>query len=93
MDRDQIADVAKLARLAIDASEAEALGVQLNRIFSYIEKLNTLDTSGIEPTSHVLPLSNVFREDTLRPSLPDEKVLENAPEREGPFFKVPKIIG
>ncbi|MFQ5598066.1 MAG: Asp-tRNA(Asn)/Glu-tRNA(Gln) amidotransferase subunit GatC [Nitrospiria bacterium] len=92
MDRKQVAHVAKLSRLALGEDELSQYGEQLNRIFSYIEKLNALDTRQIEPTSHVLPLANVFREDAVRPSLPVEKVLENAPDRDGSFFKVPKII-
>lgn len=93
MDREQIEHVAKLSRLAIHDTDALQLGEQLNKIFSYIEKLNELDTGQIEPTSHVLPLANVFREDEVRPSLPVEKVLENAPEHDDAFFRVPKIIG
>ncbi len=92
MDQAQVEKVAKLARLALHGEEAERFGQELSKIFSYIEKLNELDTSEIEPTSHVLPLANVFRDDEVLPSLPVEKALENAPERDGSFFKVPKII-
>lgn len=89
---DQVAHVAKLARLAVTPDEVHLFAEQLSSILTYVEKLNQLDTSHIEPTSHVLPLSNVFREDKVRNSLPTEKVFETAPEREGPFFRVPKII-
>lgn len=92
MDREQVDHVAKLSRLALKDEEAKQFGEQLSQIFSYIEKLNELDTSQCEATSHVLPLANVFREDGVRPSLPLERVLENAPDRDGSFFKVPKII-
>ncbi len=92
MDQAQVGQVARLARLALHGEEAEQFGKELSKIFSYIEKLNELDTSEIEPTSHVLSLANVFRDDEVRPSLPVEKALENAPERDGSFFKVPKII-
>jgi len=92
MDQAQVEQVAKLARLALHGEEAEQFGKELSKIFSYIEKLNELDTSEVEPTSHVLPLANVFRDDVVRPSLPVAKALENAPERDGSFFKVPKII-
>ena len=92
MDKNQVEYVAKLARLALTPEEVAQFGGQLSQIFSYIEKLNELDTSEVEPTSHVLPLSNIFREDILKPSLPSEKALENAPNRDGSFFKVPKII-
>jgi len=64
----------------------------LSEIFSYIEKLDELDTTAVEPTSHVLPLSNVFRMDAVKPSLSAEKIVENAPDREDTFFKVPNII-
>jgi len=92
MNDQQVEYIAKLARLALSPEEVAAFGGQLSQIFSYIEKLNELDTREVEPTSHVLSLSNVFRADEARPSLPIEKVLENAPVREGDFFKVPKII-
>ena len=92
INREQVAHVAKLARLAMTPDEAERFTEQLSNILTYVEKLNQADTSRVEPTSHVLPLFNVFREDQVRPSLPAEKALENAPDREGPFFKVPKII-
>lgn len=92
MDKKEVEYVATLARLALTPDETTQFVGQLNEIFAYIEKLNELDTSTIEPTSHVLPLSNVFRPDEVRPSLPAEKVVGNAPEREATFFKVPNII-
>ncbi|MFY9268735.1 MAG: Asp-tRNA(Asn)/Glu-tRNA(Gln) amidotransferase subunit GatC [Candidatus Manganitrophaceae bacterium] len=92
ISREQVLHVAKLARLQLSPEETERFTDQLSHILTYVEKLNRLDTVGIEPTSHVLSLSNVFREDRLRPSLPVEKALENAPDAEGPYFQVPKII-
>ncbi len=92
MNKDEVAYVAKLARLALTPEETEQYAEQLSRIFSYIEQLNELDTSQVEPTSHMLSLSNVFREDKVQPSLPTDKVLENAPQREGTLFQVPDII-
>ncbi|MFQ5589315.1 MAG: Asp-tRNA(Asn)/Glu-tRNA(Gln) amidotransferase subunit GatC [Nitrospiria bacterium] len=92
MDKKEVEYVATLARLALTSDETTRFAGQLNEIFSYIEQLNALDTSEVEPTSHVLPIANVFREDAVRPSLPVEKVVENAPERETTFFKVPNII-
>ena len=65
---------------------------QLNSILGHIEKLSELDTEGVEPTFHVFDVRNVFREDEVRPSLPTEEILKNAPVRDGNFFKVPKII-
>ncbi len=84
--------VAKLARLKLTEEEKEKFGKQLSRILEYVEKLNELDTDKAEPTSHVVPLKNVMREDKIKPSLPVEEVLANAPVREGKYFKVPKII-
>jgi aspartyl-tRNA(Asn)/glutamyl-tRNA(Gln) amidotransferase subunit C len=92
MKKEEVAYVAKLARLALTPEETGQYAVQLSHIFSYIEKLNELDTSQVEPTSHVLPLSNIFREDKVQPSLSTEKVLENAPQRDGTLFQVPDII-
>ncbi len=92
MDKEQVGYVATLARLALTPEETVQFGGQLSEIFSYIEKLDELDTTAVEPTSHVLPLSNVFRVDAVKPSLPAEKIVENAPDREETFFKVPNII-
>ncbi len=93
LDRSQVEHVAKLSRLSLSDQEAMQLVEDLNQIFSYVEKLNELETGEVEPTSHVLPLANVFREDEVRPSLPTDKVFENAPDREDALFKVPNIIG
>jgi aspartyl-tRNA(Asn)/glutamyl-tRNA(Gln) amidotransferase subunit C len=65
---------------------------QLDRILGYIDKLGRLDTAGVEPTSHAVPVVNVMREDLARPSLPAEEMLANAPDRAGAFFRVPRII-
>jgi len=58
-----------------------------------VAKIGEVDVTGVEPMAHALPIHNVFRQDVVEPSLPLEKVLQNAPETDGPFFKVPKIIG
>lgn len=92
ISREEVSHVAKLARLELSPEEMERFTGQISNILTYIEKLNQLDTKQVEPTSHVLTLSNVFREDRARPSLPVEKGLENAPDSEGAFFRVPKII-
>lgn len=84
--------VANLARLELSDSEKEQFAGQLNAILKYAEKLNELDTEGIEPTSHVLPLANVMREDVAAPSWPIEKVMANAPEEEEGQFKVPAVL-
>jgi len=92
ISEDQVATVGKLARLAMTPDEMTRFSEQLSGILTYVEKLNELDTAKIEPTSHVLPLSNIFREDRVVPSLSVDAVLENAPQKEGHFFSVPKII-
>ncbi|QMV41024.1 Asp-tRNA(Asn)/Glu-tRNA(Gln) amidotransferase subunit GatC [Cohnella cholangitidis] len=84
--------VANLARLELSDAEKEQFTGQLNAILKYADKLDQLDTDGIEPTSHVLPLANVMREDVVKPSWPIEKVLLNAPEEEDWQFKVPAVL-
>jgi len=88
----EIGHIALLARLELSDREKELFSKQLGSIIRYIEKLNELDTSEVEPTAHVLPLHNVFREDEVQPSLPREQALLNAPERNDKFYRVPKII-
>ncbi len=84
--------VARLARLNVLEGEIETFTLQLNRILAYMDKLNELDTSDVEPTSHVVDVSNAFREDIVRESFPQEVALGSAPEREGGFYRVPRII-
>jgi aspartyl-tRNA(Asn)/glutamyl-tRNA(Gln) amidotransferase subunit C len=92
VSRDDVEYVAKLARIELTEEEKNTLTSQLNSILGHIEKLSELDTEGVEPTFHVFDVQNVFREDEVRPSLPTEEILKNAPVRDGNFFKVPKII-
>ncbi len=92
IDQAQVRKVAKLSRLELSESEVEEFTGQLSAILDYVEKLNELDTDSIEPLAHCLPINNVFREDCVRESLGTEKTLANAPQREGEFFKVPKIL-
>jgi aspartyl-tRNA(Asn)/glutamyl-tRNA(Gln) amidotransferase subunit C len=92
ISKEEIEHIAVLARLSLSGEEKELFGSQLSSILDYMEKLNELDTKGIEPTSHVLSLSNVMRDDIPRPSIPKEDVLMNAPDHTEKFFRVPKII-
>ena len=85
--------VAELARLAFSEEEKQKLTKELNSILEYMEQLNSLDTTNVEPLSHVIELNNVFRDDTLKPTLPREEALRNAPAKSEKFFKVPKVIG
>jgi aspartyl-tRNA(Asn)/glutamyl-tRNA(Gln) amidotransferase subunit C len=84
--------VAHLARIALTDDEREKFGAQLSNILGYIEKLNQLDVSGIEPTAHAVPLVNVFRPDEVRHSLPNAEALRNAPAGANGLFMVPKIV-
>lgn len=90
--RKHVEDVALLSRLEIPESEIEQITEQLNAILEYADVLNQLNTDGIQPTAHVLPLKNVMRPDEVRPSLARELALSNAPEQEDGYFKVPKIV-
>jgi aspartyl-tRNA(Asn)/glutamyl-tRNA(Gln) amidotransferase subunit C len=92
IDETQVEHIARLARLAISEEEKELFGSQLSKILEYIEKLNELDTSQVEPTSHVVALTNVMREDVPAPCLPREEALRNAPDPAGGFYRVPRII-
>ena len=89
---DEVKHVANLARLAITEEEAEKLTNELDAIISFAEQLNELDTENVEPTSHVLDMKNIFREDVSKPGLPVEEVLKNAPDHENGQIKVPAII-
>jgi aspartyl-tRNA(Asn)/glutamyl-tRNA(Gln) amidotransferase subunit C len=88
----EIDHIARLARLQLTEEEKRVFSQQMKKIIEYINKLNELDTSNVEPTSHVLPIKNVFRDDKVRPSMPKDKALQNAPSHTDDFYKVPKII-
>ena len=90
--REEIEHIALLARLSLSEEEKDLFGPQLSSILEYMEKLNELDTKDIEPTSHVLSLSNVMRDDVPAPSLPREEALMSAPSCTDKFYRVPKII-
>ncbi len=90
---DQVRHVAKLARLALSEEQLTKLAPQLAAILGYVEQISKIDMTGVQPMAHALPLHNIFREDIVEPSLPLQEVLKNAPQTDGPFFKVPKILG
>lgn len=90
--KEMVKHIAMLSRLELKEEEIELYQEQLSRILDYVEKLNQIDTSRVEPTSHVLPLSNVFREDKVQVTLTREEALRNAPDSTERFFRVPKII-
>ncbi|XGV95689.1 MAG: Asp-tRNA(Asn)/Glu-tRNA(Gln) amidotransferase subunit GatC [Leptolyngbya sp. BL-A-14] len=92
LDRDQVHKVAHLARLELTADEEERLTTQLGDILGYFEQLNELDVTGVEPTTRAIDVSNVVRQDLLQPYPEREAMLDAAPDRDGDFFKVPKIV-
>ena len=92
IDKETIKHVAHLARIELQPIELEKLSVQLEDILGFIDKLSNLDVSGVVPTSHILPISNVLRPDQPQASLTPEKALENAPSKKENFFSVPKIL-
>lgn len=85
--------VAELARLSFSEEGKQKLAKELNSILEYMEQLNSLDTTNVEPLSHVIELQNVFRDDVRKECLTREEALQNAPAKSEKFFKVPKVIG
>ena len=90
---DEVRHVAKLARLHLSSAEIDKFTQQLGTILDYVNKIAQLDVSDVGATAQTLPVHNVLRDDVVEPGLPLEKVMQNAPLREGDFFAVPKIIG
>ena len=90
--RVEVEHVARLARLELSESELDTFTVQMDSILAYVEKLNALDTEGIIPTSHAVPMENAFRPDQPAPSIGVEGALANAPNHAESFFRVPKVI-
>ena len=84
--------VARLARLNLSKNETEMFTGQLSAILGYVEQLKELNTDGVLPTSHAVPMENAFREDSVSPSIGVDKALANAPHRVATFFGVPKVI-
>jgi len=92
ISREQVEHVAVLARLELTPEEIDTFTGQMDAILAYVEKLNELDTSGIVPTAHAVPMENAFRTDEVKPSIGAESALGNAPGRVEDFFRVPKVI-
>jgi aspartyl-tRNA(Asn)/glutamyl-tRNA(Gln) amidotransferase subunit C len=90
--KQEVDHVALLARLKFDETEKERFTIQLNTILEYMDKLKELDTTQVEPTFHALARTNVFREDRVLSSNPQDLSLSNAPDPDRGFFRVPKII-
>jgi aspartyl-tRNA(Asn)/glutamyl-tRNA(Gln) amidotransferase subunit C len=92
ISREDVEHVAFLARLGLSEAEKALFQDQLSAILEHMRELNEVDTSGIAPTAQVIPLKNVMRDDEVRPSLPPDAVLANAPDRDGEFFRVPPVL-
>jgi len=90
--RDDVQYVASLAQLSLSTEEQDRLVKEMGEILEYMDKLNELDTEGIEPTMHAMEMTNVFREDAVGQSLDREQALMNAPKTDGEYFLVPKIL-
>ena len=85
--------IAKLANLKFDESEIDRLTGEMNEILLYMDKLNEIDTTNVEPLSHPVEMNNVFREDKVEESISTEEALKNAPSKDDKYFHVPKVIG
>ena len=92
INKDTVKYTANLARIELSSEELEQFTGQLDKILAYVDKLNTLNVADLKPTSHVLKMKNVYREDARKNSLPVSEAIKNAPSRENNLFKVPKII-
>ena len=92
IDEQQVRHIAHLSRLALTDDEIVRFGRDLENVLTYIEKLKEVNTDGIEPTAHAMPVNNVFRPDEPADSLGVEKTLRNAPDRADSYFKVPKVL-
>ncbi|HEY9905082.1 MAG TPA: Asp-tRNA(Asn)/Glu-tRNA(Gln) amidotransferase subunit GatC [Candidatus Sericytochromatia bacterium] len=92
LDREQVHKVANLARLEMTPEEEEQMTAQLSSILEYFQQLSELDTTDVPPTTRAIDVSNVTRPDELRPYPDREAILKEAPDQDGDFFKVPKIL-
>ncbi|MCM3598212.1 MULTISPECIES: Asp-tRNA(Asn)/Glu-tRNA(Gln) amidotransferase subunit GatC [Bacillaceae] len=92
ISKEEVKHVANLARLAITEEETEMFTNQLDAIITFAEQLNELDTTGVEPTTHVLEMKNILREDKAEKGLPVEDVVKNAPDHKDGYIRVPSIL-
>ncbi len=92
VDKKLVEYLANLSRLEFDDTKLDEITDQLKGIIKYVEKLDTLDTKDVEPTAHILPLKNVFREDKITPSIDRDKIFKSSPDSDDGYFIVPKVI-
>ena len=90
---DVVRHIGLLGRIELTDEEVKTFGEQLANILHYVDKLQELDTDGVEPMAHAVEIHNVLADDTPRESLTPDQALANAPQRDGDYFKVPKVIG
>ena len=93
LSKAQVEHIARLARLNLTPEEIQRYTTELTVILDHIDQLKSVDTEGVEPQNQFITAENVFREDIAEPSLPRDKALANAPQQDGEFFLVPKVIG
>lgn len=92
ISKEDVQHIASLARLRFSDDEEEQLAEEMSRILDYVDTLNELDTTGVPPMSHVLDLHNVFRDDHIEERIDRDQALQNAPDADGEYFRVPKVI-
>lgn len=92
ISQDEVRHIGRLARLTLTDGEVELYAKQLSEILEYVNLLDELNVEKVEPMSHVLDMVNVMREDKALPSLSREEVMKNAPDHDGTYFKVPRVI-
>lgn len=93
LSREEVEKVSLLGRLLLTEEELATMTAQLGQVVDYMALLSELNTDGVEPMAHAVERSNVFREDELRPSLPRDAALRNAPQQDGEFYLVPAVLG
>ncbi len=90
--KEEVLHVAKLARLNLTEAETESLISDMGNIIGFADKLNELNTDGVVPTAHAIPMQNAFRADEVKESFPREEILKNAPDSDGDGFLIPKVV-
>lgn len=90
--KEEVLHVAKLARLKLTEEETESLMSDMANIIGFADKLNELNTEGVVPTAHAIPMQNAFRPDEIKESYPREAILQNAPDTDGDGFLIPKVV-
>jgi aspartyl-tRNA(Asn)/glutamyl-tRNA(Gln) amidotransferase subunit C len=92
IDKDTVGKIAHLSRLEYSEIEKESLVKEMNKILDWMDKLNEVDTTNVEPLTHMSAELNVFRDDVVKPHLDHKKALVNAPKKDSDYFRVPKVI-